>query len=106
MNGRSAILSALLSLFLTFAAFPAGAVSFNSTWSASRFNVVGTTFQNMSASATTFCYLSRVGVTETDTGGERATCRVTRGPIVWTLQAIMGTSSDADIECSAICYNN
>ncbi len=60
----------------------------------------------MSASATTFCYLSAVETTETDTGSETARCQVTRGPIVWTLQAILGASSDSDIECSAICYNN
>ncbi len=60
----------------------------------------------MSPSGSTFCYLSRVVVTETDTGGERAECRVTRGDFNWNLQANMGASSDADIECSAICYNN
>jgi hypothetical protein len=60
----------------------------------------------MTASASTFCYLSRVAFTETDTGSEKATCRLTRGAVVWTLEAILGASSDADAECSAICYNN
>jgi hypothetical protein len=87
-------------------AVPAWAVSLNSSWSATRYNTVGTSFVNMSPSATTFCYLSRVGVNETDTGGELATCRVTRGAVVWTLEAILGTSSDADVYCSAYCYNN
>jgi hypothetical protein len=59
----------------------------------------------MSPSATTFCYLRSVGIEETDTGGERATCRVTRGAVVWTLEAILGASSDADALCSAYCYN-
>ena len=84
----------------------ASAVSFNSSFALNRFNTGGTSFVNMTASATTFCYLSEVGVTETDTGSEVAKCQVTRGPIVWTMEAILGTSSDADIQCNAICFNN
>lgn len=82
------------------------AVSPNSNWLLIRNNTAGTTFTNMSASATTFCYLSGFQVTETDTGAETARCRITRGPIVWTLEAILGASSDADIQCNATCYNN
>ena len=88
------------------AASPASAVSFNSTFGLNRFNSGGTSFVNMTASSTTFCYLSEVGVTETDTGGEVAKCEITRGPIVWTMTASLGTSSDADIQCNAICFNN
>lgn len=93
----------LTTLGLTSAAF---AVSINSTWFASRHNTVGSSFINMSPSATTFCYLSGVETTETDTGSETARCQIRRGQVVWTLEAILGTSSDADIECEAICYNN
>jgi hypothetical protein len=47
-------------------------------------------------------------VEETDTNGERATCRVTRGNLVWTLEAILGVGveKNADVVCSAYCYNN
>jgi hypothetical protein len=96
----------LFSLFLTLGAAPAWAVSFNSSFSASRFNTAGSSFVNMTLRNTTFCYLSSISIEETDTGGEEATCRLTRGPIVWTLEAILDASSDADAECSAICYNN
>lgn len=106
MNTIRSISAVLLLSSLTLTALPAGAVSPNSNWNAFRFNSGGTTAINMSPSGTTFCYLSRVAFTETDTGGERAECRVTRGPVVWTLFAIMGSNSDADVECSAICYNN
>jgi len=82
------------------------AVSPNSTWSVSRFNTAGSSFVNMSASATTFCYLRSVGFENTDTNGELATCRVTRGSIVWTLEAVLGQNDDADARCSAQCYNN
>lgn len=105
MNGTRRIFSVLVSLFLTLSALPAGAVSPHSNWFANRFNTIGSSFVNMSPSASTFCYLSKVGVTETDTGSEKATCRVTRGSVVWTLEAVLGTSSDADIECAAYCYN-
>ena len=97
---------AALTLASLSAASPANAVSFNGTFSADRLNNVGSTFANMTASATTFCYLSRIQVTETDTGAETAECKITRGPIVWVLEAILGASSDADVRCSAICYNN
>jgi len=106
MNTKRRIFSALFSLALLLSTVPAWAVSFNRTVAISRFNTVGSSFVNLSASATSFCYLSKVGVTETDTGAEVATCRLTRGSIVWTLQATLGASSDADISCSAICYNN
>jgi hypothetical protein len=96
----------MLSLALTLGSVPAWAVSFNRTVSVSRFNTAGSSFANLSTSATTFCYLSSISIEETDTGGEEATCRLTRGAIVWTLEAILDASSDADSECTAICYNN
>jgi hypothetical protein len=58
----------------------------------------------MTLSATTFCYLKGVGVENTDIDGERATCQVDRGSLVWTLSAVLGKSSDADAYCSAYCY--
>jgi hypothetical protein len=85
---------------------PAWAVSFNSSFSASRFNTIGSSFVNMTPRNTTFCYLSSISFEDIDTGGEEATCRLTRGAVVWTLEAILDASSDADSECSAICYNN
>jgi len=97
------VFSGLLALAV---AAPALAVSPNSTWSAFRTNSGGTTFFNMAPSANAFCFLSKVSFTDIDTGEEKATCRVTRGPVVWTLEAIMGASSDADLECAAYCYNN
>lgn len=93
---------ALVSLGMTSSAL---AVSFNSIWALSRHNTGGTTFVNMSQTASSFCYLAAVEVTETDTGAETARCEITRGQFVWTLQAILGTSSDADIECKAYCFN-
>lgn len=107
MNNKRRIFSALFSLALLLSTVPAWAVSFRSgPHTISRFNTVGSSFLNLTSSATTFCYLSRVSVTETDTGSEVATCRLTRGSFVWTLEAILGASSDADVSCSAICYNN
>ena len=106
MNNKRRILSLLFSLFLLLGSVPAWAVSPNGIWTANRFNTAGSSFVNMSASATTFCYLSRVGVENTDTDGELATCRVTRGSVVWTLEAILGANNDADVSCSAYCYNN
>jgi len=94
---------ALTTLGLTSVAL---AVSPHSSWWASRHNTVGSSFTNMSPSATTFCFLTGVETTETDTGSETARCQVRRGQVVWTLEAILGTSSDADIECEALCYNN
>lgn len=106
MNNKRRNLSLLFSLLLTLGSVPAWAVSFNSSFSASRFNNVGSSFVNMTPRNTTFCYLSSISFEETDTGGEEATCRLTRGAVVWTLEAILDASSDADAECSAICYNN
>ena len=62
----------------------------------------GTTIINMSPSATTFCYLSRVSIEDTDTDGEMATCRVMRGRlVVWTLEAILGARQRC--RCPVLC---
>ena len=107
MNRKKTLIGlGLLALVTLGLSSTALAVSSNSAWALSRHNTGGTTFVNMSPSATTFCFLTGVETTETDTGSETARCRITRGPVVWTLEAILGTSSDADIECEARCYNN
>jgi hypothetical protein len=106
MRNKRRMLSLMFSLFLTLGSAPAWAVSFNSSFSTSRFDNAGSSFVNMTPRNTTFCYLSSISIEETDTGGEEATCRVTRGAVVWTLEAILDKTSDADAECSAICYNN
>lgn len=86
---------------------PAWAVSPNGSQRAiSRFNTAGSSFLNLTSSTSTFCYLSTVGVENTDIDSERATCRLTRGSVVWTLEAVLGKSSDADAHCAAFCYNN
>jgi hypothetical protein len=106
MNGTRTIFAVVFSLVLVLSALPAAAVSFNSSFCVSRFNNLGSSFVNMTPRNTTFCYLSSISFEETDTGSEEATCRITRGSVVWTLQAILDKTSDADAECCAICYNN
>jgi len=94
-------------LALAAGALPALAGTFNSgPYNASRINTGGIGFTNMTASATTFCFLSNVGMRDTDSSTELAGCRVVRGPIVWTLQAELSQSDDADAFCQATCYNN
>ena len=100
------IANALVVSSLVLTALPAGAVSYVGTWSLNRYNTGGTSYVNMTPSASTHCVLSRVGVVETDTGSESAQCRLIRGTYVWVLEAVLGTSSDADVYCSASCYNN
>ena len=106
MNTNRSTLAILFSLLLTLGAVPAWAVSFNNSFSISRFNTGGSSFVNMTSSATTHCYLSRVGVRDTDSSTEEAECRLTKGAVVWTLEAFLSQSDDADAICSAICYNN
>ena len=110
MNTKRRMFTVLFSLFLTLGSAQAWAVSPNSNWTLVRSNVPGVFFVNMATSNTHFCYLSQVAIEETDTNGERATCRITRGSLVWTLEAILGASteavSNADVVCSAYCYNN
>jgi hypothetical protein len=85
---------------------PVFAVSYDSNWFANRVNSAGTTFAVLPTHANHFCFLTTVGVRETDTAGELAKCQLRRSGAVWLLEAILGTSSDADIYCSAYCYNN
>ena len=107
MNNKRRIFSLLFSLFLLVGSAPAWAVSPNGGARAvSRFNTAGSSFLNLTSSTTTFCYLSTVGFENTDVDGELAMCRLTRGTVVWTLEAFLSQSDDADAICSAICYNN
>ena len=69
-----------------------------------RHNSAGTSFAVMPPHRNHFCYLSRVGVRETDTGTELSMCRVRRTGTVWLLEAILGRNSDQDVFCSAHCY--
>lgn len=106
MNRKRKISAVLLLLSLALSALPAGAVSFHSEHFQERFNDKGTSSKELPPHANIFCYLSLVSVEETDTGGEEAKCRVRRGSTVWILEATLDKSSDADVECRAICYNN
>jgi len=102
---RSAVVCGLLAL--AAGAAPALAVSFNAQFFASKFNTPGTATTVMTLSSNTFCTLTGVGVEDTDIALERATCRVTRGPVVWQLDATLGSgSTDADVTCIAVCFNN
>jgi len=106
MNFKNNMVKVLLLVGFSAVAIPASAVSFNGSFHAQRFNNKGTTTAVLRPSASNFCYLSEVSVEETDTGGEEAKCRVRRSRSVWLLEAILDKSSNADVECNAICYRN
>jgi hypothetical protein len=87
----------------------ASAVTFNQSGSVSRNNTIGQSFDVMSNSANTFCYLSRVFSAETDNGNtEYADCRIeidgSSGN--WVLIGELGQTGDADVACWSHCYNN
>jgi len=100
------VVSMALGALVLMAPAHSWAVSPNSVFSVFRRDTAGSSFVNMTASATTFCYLRSVGFRETDTATELAACRVTRGAVVWTLEAVLAENNDADAFCSAQCYNN
>jgi hypothetical protein len=107
MNSPRPMLAVVFALLLVLSALPAAAVSFNRETCRDRtVNTAGTTQAELTPIATTFCYLSRVNVENTDTSGETAECRVVRGAFVWFLRSILGQSDDANVRCCAICYNN
>jgi hypothetical protein len=109
MNGTRTMLAVVFSLVLVLSTLPAATVSFIGQFHISRLNGGGSNFVNLTASATTFCYLSRVFVAETDVESEFAGCRLVRGSSVWTLYAHagnLGSTGDQDAYCSVICYNN
>ncbi len=86
---------------------PASANSLIGDWSAARNDTMGWTTFEMSTTAETFCYLTRVSITETDSGNEMASCEVWRNNSTgkWNLTAFLGATSDADVFCGARCYN-
>lgn len=107
MSKHTIIATVLLSSSLLATALPAGAVSYAGTWSVQRYNTAGASYTNLPVSSASYhCFLTRVGIEETDTGGEYAMCNLVRGALVWTLEARLGKSSDADAYCSATCYTN
>jgi hypothetical protein len=98
---------ALLFSSVMFTALPVEAVSFHSQWDASRRNDAGVTVKVTNATtANHFCVLSGVAFEETDANNEYAECSLRRRGLVWVLEARLGRSSDADVSCRAMCYNN
>lgn len=97
------VLMSVLTLFpaASFAVSPSG-----NGWTLNRSNDAGSFVTQMAPSNTAFCFLIKVGVTETDTSAETVDCIVKRGAFAWTLEAKLGTTSDADVRCQAYCYNN
>ena len=91
---------------LSLGAAHVSAVSYDSNYTLHRHNTIGTSYAVLPSHSNHFCYLSKVGVRETDTGKELAQCQVRRSGGVWVLEARLGKSSDADVFCSAYCYNN
>ena len=73
----------------------------------SRYNTAGTSTTTIAYNwpNSTFCYLSRVGVRETDTSTEMSMCRVRVSGAYWILQASLGRTSDQDVFCSAKCFS-
>jgi hypothetical protein len=102
MNAIRNISAALLLSSLALTALPAWA-RHTDPEDAERFNNAGTTMNRLQPHATHFCYLSRVGVANTDDEPESATCRVRRSGDAWILEAILGQNNDANVFCSATC---
>ena len=109
MNATRILHAVLFSLLLVLSALPAEAVSLNGFYSVERKNSGGESEKQMTHFSTTFCYLSKVGLENTDTTDEMAACQIILKPDgYWWLQAVLerANADDADAECAAICYNN
>ncbi len=106
MNIKHKISTTLVFASLALSALPAGAVSYHSSHAINKFNSAGTASKPMTTFNDHLCYLSMVEVDNTDTENETAACRVTEVNGIWQLRATLGKSSDADVRCRAICYNN
>jgi hypothetical protein len=102
MNTIRNISAVLLLSSLALTALPAEA-RHSGPFDLDRSNTGGTSTRVLRSHDTHFCYLSRVGVNNTDNGGESATCTVRQSESVWILEAILGRSDDADVFCSATC---
>jgi hypothetical protein len=106
MNTIRNISAVLLLSSLALTAPPAGA-AFGIIFNADRVNTAGSTTTVGPPVANHFCYLTRVGIENTDSSGETATCHVSPSSgepdAVWILEAILNQSDDADAHCSMIC---
>ena len=85
MNIKRNISTTLVFASLVLSAIPAGAASYHSSHSRSRYNTAGTNSIPMTTFAGHFCYLSMVEVDNTDTENETASCRVTAFNGIWQL---------------------
>ena len=107
---RKALGLALASTMALGLSAPAKAVSFNGSWGVDHLGGAGgptSHVATMSSSTSTFCYLSRVRLAETDTASETVDCRLAKGSANWFMYATLGSpADDAWVHCEAICYNN
>ena len=106
MKTKQLISTALLAGVFGLGSVPAMAVSPYTYYTAYRNNTAGVTYFTIAPASTKFCYLAKVNIQETDTGGEYASCEVKRNSVSWVLEARLGRSSDADVSCAAYCYSN
>jgi len=97
---KTVILSALMAS--SFSAWSA-TNNFAGTFHVSKFNS-GFSDSAMRTTSRHMCFLSRVGVEETDVRAERSTCTIYSRSGFWRLRADVGRRGDNDVTCSAICY--
>ncbi len=86
------------------AASPAAAIDYEGHWNRQAENS-GSSCIYMTSIYSTFCFLTKVDIEETDTSNENARCAIFDNGEDFYLCATLGKSSDADVYCSAECYS-
>jgi len=101
----SKLISGAVFSVIVLASFSVNAASYDSVHYISKYNSGGTSTKVLPIHSKHYCALSRVGVENTDTNREMARCNVRRAGAVWILEAWLERSSDADVQCGAVCFN-
>ncbi|PCJ32856.1 MAG: hypothetical protein COA99_16205 [Moraxellaceae bacterium] len=104
---KKTLFKGLILSSLILNSLPSHAVSFDRSYSASRYNEKGTTVTVMRATNNHFCFVSRVSLRDIDSVNEMGSCEAVRSGSNWKLKATLEQieNTDADVVCGAICYN-
>ena len=105
MNKKMVTVKGVVLSALVICTYPAASATnvYNGLFHAVKYNS-GVSDIAMQPYSTSMCFLTRVGINETDVGGETSTCQVYYSNGWWRLQANVGSGGDNDAYCSAMCY--
>ena len=102
---KNVFTKSICTTILLLSSITAKAATYDSMYSVSRYNDVGTSSKLLGKPINKFCFLSKVGLRQLGKSNSRSTCTITTSNGNMHLKAILRSNGGGDARCQAICYN-